>query len=266
MPQPIAALCGARRREKGDSTALRQNATSEDRRIHSRAAQQRLRKSPDGTPGNGHIRRRARPQAKSRAPLPKYRQQKTRQRRVFCFHHPCFRPGPAARKWCTNYLAASLAASTAAPAALAASAAASAAALAASAAASAAGAAASAAGAAGAAASAAGAAGASAAGAGASTAGAAGAAGASSFLPQAARAAAAITVARTRDFFMTVFLLRMSCLVCRTGWSSCGPLHLGATHMPARGTHAQACTVSTRAPDGRFTGFAHFFNYFLPTR
>lgn len=103
------------------------------------------------------------------------------------------RPGPARWRRSANYLAAGSAAC------LAASAAASAACLAASAAASAAGAAASAAGAAGAAASAAGAA-----GAGASTAGAAGAAGASSFLPQAARAAAAITVARTRDFFMTI--------------------------------------------------------------
>lgn len=74
--------------------------------------------------------------------------------------------------------------------------------------ASAAGAACSAAGAAcsaaGAACSAAGAAGASAAGAGASTAGAAGAAGASSFLPQATRAAEAITVAKMKAFFMSI--------------------------------------------------------------
>ena len=74
--------------------------------------------------------------------------------------------------------------------------------------ASAAGAACSAAGAAcsaaGAAFSAAGAAGASAAGAGASTAGAAGAAGASSFLPQATRAAEAITVAKMKAFFMSI--------------------------------------------------------------
>ena len=58
--------------------------------------------------------------------------------------------------------------------------------------------------AAGAACSAAGAAGASAAGAGASTAGAAGAAGASSFLPQATRAAEAITVAKMKAFFMSI--------------------------------------------------------------
>jgi len=48
------------------------------------------------------------------------------------------------------------------------------------------------------------AAGASAAGAGASTAGAAGAAGASSFLPQATRAAEAITVAKMKAFFMSI--------------------------------------------------------------
>jgi hypothetical protein len=54
-------------------------------------------------------------------------------------------------------------------------------------------------------ASAAGAAGASAAGAGAAAAG-AGAGAASSFLPQAAKAAAAITAAKTRDLFMIIFL------------------------------------------------------------
>jgi hypothetical protein len=54
-------------------------------------------------------------------------------------------------------------------------------------------------------ASAAGAAGVSAAGAGAAAAG-AGAGAASSFLPQAAKAAAAITAAKTRDLFMIIFL------------------------------------------------------------
>ena len=123
----------------------------------------------------------------------KYRQRKTR-----CAEHSGFFSIRTQQKLgSVNYLAsmADLAASAAGASA-------------AGAACSAAGAACSAAGAAcsaaGAACSAAGAAGASAAGAGASTAGAAGAAGASSFLPQATRAAEAITVAKMKAFFMSI--------------------------------------------------------------
>lgn len=117
----------------------------------------------------------------------KYRQRKTR-----CAEHSGFFSIRTQQKLgSVNYLAsmADLAASAAGASA------------AAGAACSAAGAACSAAGAA---CSAAGAAGASAAGAGASTAGAAGAAGASSFLPQATRAAEAITVAKMKAFFMSI--------------------------------------------------------------
>lgn len=170
----------------------------------------------------------------------------------FFVHSPCLRNQtvPTTREGRANYLAADSAACLAASAAWpAASAAAGAAASAAGAAASAAGAAASAAGA-----SAAGAAGASAAGAGASTAGAAGAAGASSFLPQAARAAAAITVARTRDFFMTIFLLRMSYSVCRTCQSTMDAVNQVLRTCPPRARMHTHVLIKTHEANSRFTG------------
>lgn len=127
---------------------------------------------------------------------------KDKKKNPLCMHTAGFSwLTPAEAGATLNYLADSIAD-------LAASAALSASALAASTACSAAGATASAAGAAGAAASGAATgastAGAAASGAGASTAGAAGATGASSFLPQATRAAEAITVAKMKAFFISI--------------------------------------------------------------
>ncbi|GEM_PF-5325129 len=124
---------------------------------------------------------------------------KDKKKNPLCMHTAGFSwPTPAEAGATLNYLADSIAD-------LAASAALSASALAASTACSAAGATASAAGAAASgAATGASTAGAAASGAGASTAGAAGATGASSFLPQATRAAEAITVAKMKAFFISI--------------------------------------------------------------
>lgn len=135
----------------------------------------------------------------SRLPRDREFQQRQKQKTAPRCGFSAWAPGPALQA--TNYLAAAPAAASAL--ALAASAA--------GAAASAAGAAAGASAAGAGAAAGASAAGAGAAGAGASAAGAgAGAGAASSFLPQAARAAAAITVARMREFFITISSSRFS--------------------------------------------------------